>query len=586
MTSRLERAQAFLAGPRARVTAVVASILVALPWVFSGFALDDLWQRIYLTRAARFAPAVLPPLELFTFYDGAPARGRWLMDQGISQWWTSPHLRIAFLRPLSAVTHWLDYALWPDAPALMHLHSIAWYALGVAIAASLYRRLLGAGWVAGFAALIYAVDHTHALAATWIANRNGAIAAALGLASLWLHDRARRDGSRAACVASPLVLGLAVLSAEAALGVLGFFAAYALFVDPARARRGALALAPHALVVAAWLAVYELGHYGAHGSGMYVDPVASPGTLARFVAVGYPLLFATELGAPTPDVYPMAPLGVRVALIVVAVLFIALAAAALLPLVRRNAVARFLLVGAAIGVVPACLTVPSSRTLLLPGFGFIGLVALAVEAAVERTDTRRALVAFAAWAGGGHLLLSPLVFQVGAGEIQLLSGKFAAIADRLPDDRDLARQRLVIVNAPDGAFTGYVSVMRWAQGRVVPRELLSLAVGTRDVDLDRTGPGSVVVRSAGGFIKGGTELLTRDPREKMPVGTRVVLDGVTVDVVDVTVDGRPARVRFGFDRPLEDPSLRWVAWRGQRLVPFALPPVGGSAHLAAQSLLP
>jgi hypothetical protein len=70
------------------------------------------------------------------------------IDFGLFPWWTSPGLRLAFFRPLSAISMWVDYQLWPNLPALMHLHSLLLYAALVAAATLLYRRLLGATWCA------------------------------------------------------------------------------------------------------------------------------------------------------------------------------------------------------------------------------------------------------------------------------------------------------------------------------------------------------------------------------------------------------------------------------------------------------
>jgi hypothetical protein len=44
-------------------------------------------------------------------------------------WWSDPTIHIDFARPLTALTHVLDYALWPGTPALRHLHSLLWFAL-------------------------------------------------------------------------------------------------------------------------------------------------------------------------------------------------------------------------------------------------------------------------------------------------------------------------------------------------------------------------------------------------------------------------------------------------------------------------
>jgi hypothetical protein len=78
----------------------------------------------------------------------------------------------------------------------------------------------------------------------------------------------------------------------------------------------------------------------------------------------------------------------------------------------------------------------------------------------------------------------------------------------------------------------------------------------------------------------------RGVREPMHAGDVVALEGVRVEVTAVAGDGGPSDVTFTFDRPLEDPSLRWLAWQGHEYVPFALPPVGGAVDLAPASMSP
>ena len=69
-------------------------------------------------------------------------------------WWCNANLKGAFWRPIASLTHWLDYALWPDSPTLMHAQSIAWYGLLVSIVAFYYRRILGTSVAAGLAGLV------------------------------------------------------------------------------------------------------------------------------------------------------------------------------------------------------------------------------------------------------------------------------------------------------------------------------------------------------------------------------------------------------------------------------------------------
>ena len=111
------------------------------------------------------------------------------MDIGVFPWWTDPTLKAEFLQALTVLTHRLDYALWPDSPALMHAQSLFWLGTAVAAAAVFYRRMLGATWVAAVAALLFAVDDARGATVGFIANRNVLIAATFGVSALVCHDR-------------------------------------------------------------------------------------------------------------------------------------------------------------------------------------------------------------------------------------------------------------------------------------------------------------------------------------------------------------------------------------------------------------
>lgn len=60
----------------------------------------------------------------------------------------------------------------------------------------------------------------------------------------------------------------------------------------------------------------------------------------------------------------------------------------------------------------------------------------------------------------------------------------------------------------------------------------------------------------------------------MQLGDTVELTAVTVEVIALTDDGRPAEVAFSFSVPLEDPSLRWLAVTTDGYIPFTVPAVG------------
>src|SRR5262249_58502494 len=75
-------------------------------------------------RAHMRGPA--PLNNAFVFMDGQAALGLARRQSGAYPWWTLPEGQVAFWRPLSALTHWIDFALWPDAPQVMHGQSLLW----------------------------------------------------------------------------------------------------------------------------------------------------------------------------------------------------------------------------------------------------------------------------------------------------------------------------------------------------------------------------------------------------------------------------------------------------------------------------
>jgi hypothetical protein len=126
---------------------------------------------------------------------------------------------------------------------------------------------------------------------------------------------------------------------------------------------------------------------------------------------------------------------------------------------RRDARARFFLAGALLSTLPAAATAPAGRLMLLPWIGLLGLIAMVVEGVIDRTRTWRsgparwAALYVAGWAGGGHLVASPLLFVVAEHQMVILEHVVARFGDSLGDDPALAQQRVVIVNAPDTFFT-------------------------------------------------------------------------------------------------------------------------------------
>ena len=119
--------------------ALLTATLV-VPSLFIGFQLDDYLHRYcgsQLSGSERFCP---PPLSLFAYASGDPGRMHRMIETGFAPFWAYDHLVIDFLRPVSALTHVIDYRLWPNSPAVMHAESIAWL-MGAVFLATLFYLL-------------------------------------------------------------------------------------------------------------------------------------------------------------------------------------------------------------------------------------------------------------------------------------------------------------------------------------------------------------------------------------------------------------------------------------------------------------
>jgi len=578
--------RAALASPRIIAWATALAALLSIPVLFHGFRGDDHTLRGFLLHVPPWAEWAKSPIELFTFFDGDPARTRSLIDHGVAPWWTDPSLRIMFFRPLSAFTHWLDFRLWPTSAALMHLQTVGWYLVLVFASGTLYRRVLGAGWIAGFATLAYALDNNHGLLVEWISNRNALIASAFSVAALIFHDRARRERKARFALISAASFALGLLGGEVALGAVGYLVGYALFLDEAPLRARVASLTPHFVVLAAWLIAYRVGGFGAHGSGIYVDPGRSPFTFLQVALKHIPLLLQGELGGLPPDILIFVPRPSPL-IYVGAVALLSVVLIALWPL-RRDARARFFGTGALLSTIPAAATFPAGRLMILAGLGLLGLVALVVSGVVDRTRTWRpgparwAAIYMAAWVGGGHLFASPLLFVIASHQMVILEQIVARYGDALLEAPELARQRVIVVNAPDTFFTYYVMGMRITAGRVAPGTMMVIGAGTRGMELSRRDARTLVVRSDEGFYRGATDLLTRSLDTPMPVGTQVALTGVTVEVTKTNEAGVPTEAVFAFVNPLEDESMRWVEWREKTFMPFVFPKEGETRRIEGQ----
>ena len=591
MTRHLKTVQSWLARPGVFWWAVALAALLPAPSLWGGLAADDYFHQLVLRGDPR-APSI-SPLDLFAFLPGDPAYTRRLMDLGVLPWWTLEELKITFWRPFASLTHYLEHRLWPNWPGMMHAQNLLWYAGLVAVVAALYRRLLQPAWVAGLAALLYAVDDAHGLPVGWLANRNALIAAVFGLLTLLVHDRWRREGWWPGAWLGPVILALGLLSAEATLAVGAYLLAYAIFLDRGTWKARLARLVPYGTVVGIWRLWYQHLGYGAWGSGFYVDPVREPGLFAAAALDRAPVLLLGQLGLPPSDLWMQVPVGARPVLWFGFVACLTLMGGVVVPLLRREALARFWALGLLLTILPICATFPSDRLLFFSGLGAMGLVAQFLGTLADRPlwlPTARAwrIPAFVlgmAWIGI-HGILAPLLLPPRSLTMALVGRIVERMSESAPIAPDVVHQSLIIVNTPDQFFTELLPTLRAFRGDPVPNHTWCLTASPSPVEVTRLDAHTLVVRPEGGYMAGPMDSLFRGRSHPMAVGRPVPLSRMTIQVTAVTQDGRPAEATFRFAVPLEDPSLRWVVWQNGGFVPFNPPRVGQKVVVSGAELGP
>ncbi len=564
------------------VVVAVAALLVA-PCLWSPLVADDHVHRMRISPDHHFPGFDHDPMNLFAFGTGEPEQRQALMEEGVFPWWTPEKFKLAFWRPLSAVTHIVDHTLWSESSVLMHIQSVVWFLILLWLTALLYRRLLRP-WIAGLALMLYAFDDARGMVLSFVANRNAIIAAVFAVGALLAHIRWRRDGWTAGAVLSPFLFGLGLLGGESALAMTAYLFTYQLFLDRDVFVRRLTRILPHTLVVVCWTAIYYRLGFGTNGSGIYMNPVSEPLSYASKLAERLPVLLLGQLTGPPSDLWIFYPSSVSIPVYVAALAVGATSLALVMLLLRHDPYSRFWFFGALLAVLPACATFPSDRLLVFVGFGAMGMLALLVARLLElrRSGSRpRRWVATTALSVIVflHCIVAPLLLPVRSLTVSYLASIEENFGRGMPRDAGVRNKTLVVVSAPVDGIVAYTLLTRAVCGIPRPRVIRLLATGLHEVDVTRVDKQTIRIRPHQGFLSSEGERMVRGLSIPMRAGEQVRLSDMMVTVTEITDDGRAAEAEFRFQVPLEDPSLLWRHTARQSLVPYSPPTTGRTETL-------
>ncbi|HSP98085.1 MAG TPA: hypothetical protein VL049_12720 [Candidatus Dormibacteraeota bacterium] len=565
-------------GARQSLAPLLAAVLLAvvlgvaeLP--FATFMADDLFQ-LALLEGRIPGGSDLAPWQLTTIADGVPAHVRALQNIGAMPWFFDPHFTMAFFRPLTSLLLATDHALWGLWPIGYRLHGIAWFVLLVVGLGLLLRRALP-GPIGGLALIVFAISGIHA-SLFWNATRHVVVAGALGVFALAAHLRWRQAGWRPGRLLSVVGLALGLAAGEAALAVVAYLLAYEACGAAGDARARWRAAAPALALVAVYLALHHFLGFGAGRDGGYIDPLREPGAFLLQLPGRWLFLAGAMVLGGGADLWLLLPHrhAALVALGVASLAAFAYALRATWPSAttgeRRGA--RWLIVGAAVSTIPFVGAPLGSRCLVLPMLGGSVAVAFVLQRwwATRRARRQPALATICALLAVIHLALAPAT-RLAAPYMarQMLDERVATVAREIDlDPQRLPTQRVVVLRAPDFIIGLHPYFFRALYRLPMPRSWRTLSWASAPRRFTRVADDTLELQLSDGEIAA--------PR--LAVGDVIELDGLRVTVLARGDEG-PTRVRFQFDRSLDDADLVLLAWRDDRLRRVTPPLVGDSATL-------
>jgi hypothetical protein len=199
-----------------------------------------------------------------------------------------------------------------------------------------------------------------------------------------------------------------------------------------------------------------------------------------------------------------------------------------------------------------------------------------------------------------HLVLSPLSLATTSSRVRTFGEMVNRAASSLPSDPAVTDQVALIVNTPTAFISFYGPLLQALEGRPIPNRTLILGSGIYPTTISRPASNVIAIRPDGGFLappgspRPGHEdsqaafhpvyffpMLDHLYRDATPfeVGDRISYGGAVVEVVETTDNGRPVEIWVHFSVDLEDPSLRWLQWKGGVYESFELPAVGETVVL-------
>lgn len=605
-----ERPTASTAGYLALLCLIALLAMVARASAISvGLMSDDFMQHGML--AGLYPGDGYVPFDLYAFL----RRGETMVahvEQGTAPWWSVPELHGTVLRPVASVLLWIDHALFPGAVELWHAHSLLWFGAMIVAFGLLTRRLLPSS-IALLATLLFACEAGVVSPLGWLANRCVLICATFGFLAFWVHLEWRTPEPSTPGLLRErgpwiegLLMTLCIGAGEYGLAIVAYLLAWELLLGPGDRKQRARALLPALVPVALYLLAHKLLGYGTFGAEVYADPFHTPGGYLKWASTRVPQMmtagfwsipaatihvfrfgllepFEDRLVTPELSSSEYHDVHTRVAWIAIAISAIVIAIARRgLQAQERRAVGAVVL-GGLLGMLPIAVAPAHSRLLILAQLGVCVLIAAVLVACarlIRSRNTAERLRGAVLLPLAGLLAYAHTINDLRWGQAyleyidELQAQNLAAFVEGDILGPDLAGADVVILNAPSQSLGLYGSFVLDANGWPAPRTWRPLALGGEfPMVASRRKPNTLELAAIdnGEWMRTAGELFFRREDQPLAVGDVLAYPSLRVEILAAN-DGHPTKVRFEFDRPLE--QLIFVIATPKGLMRWPVPAVG------------
>ena len=504
--------------------------------------------------------------NLFSFVNDDPYRRVQLQNYSILAWWISADFTWAFWRPLSELSHYIDYVWMKDYPILMHTHSVVIFLLITVSLKKLFSKICNTPQEAKLSTIIFALSGCHAMVITWLSNRSALLALLFGILALIIHIQTQKKPLY--YIASITFVCLALLSAEMGISIGFLLFSYAIFLDKRGWRRGFISITPYLVPALGWIYIYTSNNMGVSALGedwFYLDPLADPKLFLTELLIRIPVITFSQLTPiPAEIIYSLKP-HLRQPVIFLSYLFLLL-----LPYTFKNTSMSkqfyFFYFSGLMSIIPIAASHPQDRNLVFVSLSFAGLIALFIihllaDHKNTRSDKRKMLYkSLASLLIVLHLFLSPILLPI-MSFIPKSMGDQALRRALSFDEINYTKKESVVIFGGDALSLAYLTPTLLVAGKTLPKSIWNITQPDDRYTVTPISEYELLIKADTQMFVNSLKIL-QDITLPFSSGQTIKLTGLSIHIVSIGDNGFPQQLLLTFDDKLSD--IHFVEWHHNR----------------------